>query len=127
MRVTRFGDANLDGVVNAADYLSLDGGFVGRLSSWSIGDLNYDGVIDGSDYTLADNAFNRQSPAVPAAEVAAAAPGRPASGRPASNPPAAPAPDWDAADVTERRKHARGLAWPPIDRRSADDDRSCGR
>ena len=57
-RSTVYGDANLDGVVNAADYTRLDAGAVTRATGWSNGDFNADGVIDGSDYALADNAFN---------------------------------------------------------------------
>ncbi len=59
-RYTVYGDANLDGVVNAADYLRIDAGYVNHLTGWQNGDFNYDGVVDGSDYTLMDNAFNQQ-------------------------------------------------------------------
>ena len=72
---TYYGDANLDGAVNAADYTRTDVGFVSRLTGWANGDFNYDGVIDGSDYALMDNAFNRQpggpATAAPAALVSA--------------------------------------------------------
>ena len=73
-RVTYYGDANLDGVVNATDYTRLDAGTVTHATGWINGDFNYDGVIDGSDYALADNAFNRQTAAAaatPAGVVAA--------------------------------------------------------
>ncbi len=60
-RYTYYGDANLDGVVNAADYLRIDVGFYNHLTGWGNGDFNYDGVVDGSDYTLIDNAFNTES------------------------------------------------------------------
>ena len=75
-RLTYYGDANLDGRVDAADYSRLDAGFLLRLTGWLNGDFNYDGVVDASDYTLADNAFNRQTGgiATPAARVAAARP-----------------------------------------------------
>ena len=63
-KYTYFGDANLDGVVNAADYTRLDAGAVMGLTGWLNGDFNYDGVIDGSDYALADNAFNQQTGAI---------------------------------------------------------------
>ena len=68
-----YGDTNLDGVVNAADYTRLDVGAVLHQTGWAAGDFNYDGVVDGSDYALADNAFNRQ------AAVAVAAVARPTS------------------------------------------------
>ena len=71
VRYTAYGDADLNGVVNAADYARIDNGFVNRLTGWANGDFNYDGVVDGSDYTLIDNAFDRQAKAAAAAEVAA--------------------------------------------------------
>jgi hypothetical protein len=55
-----YGDANLDGVVNAADYALIDNGFNMGLAGWSNGDFNYDGKINGDDYTLIDNAYNSQ-------------------------------------------------------------------
>ena len=75
VRTTLYGDANLDGVVNAADYSRVDAGFVMHLTGWANGDLNYDGAVDGSDYALIDNAFNQQGAvAAPAVAVAVAAP-----------------------------------------------------
>ena len=43
-----YGDANLDGLVNAADYalITLGG------TDWYHGDFNYDGVVDAADLTL---------------------------------------------------------------------------
>jgi polygalacturonase len=71
VKYTRFGDADLDGSVTAADYLAIDNGFNsgGTLSGWQNGDLNYDGQINGDDYTLIDNSYNSQV-ASPEAEVA---------------------------------------------------------
>ena len=60
IRYTYYGDANLDGHVDASDYSRIDSGFLSKSTGWSNGDFNYDGVINGSDYTLIDNAFNRQ-------------------------------------------------------------------
>ena len=74
VRFTLYGDANLDGVVNAADFTRTDVGSVTGLTGWVNGDFNYDGTVDGSDYALADNAFNQQQPgtvAAPASAVAA--------------------------------------------------------
>ena len=75
VRFTLYGDANLDGTVNAADYTRMDAGSVAGLTGWANGDVNYDGVVDGSDYALADNAFNSQGAggavATAAAQVAA--------------------------------------------------------
>ena len=71
-RFTYYGDANLDGVVDAADYVAVDVGSVTGLTGWANGDFNYDGVVDGSDYAVMDNAFNQQpATASPAAVVAA--------------------------------------------------------
>jgi autotransporter-associated beta strand protein len=65
VKYTYFGDANLSGTVNAADYEAIDNGFNSQtgpdpLTGWINGDFNYDGKINGDDYTLIDNAFNAQ-------------------------------------------------------------------
>ena len=61
VKYTYYGDANLDGKVDASDYSKIDSAYaIGGKSGWSNGDFNYDGVINGSDYTLIDNAFNTQ-------------------------------------------------------------------
>ena len=64
VKYTYFGDTNLDGVVNAADYIRTDVGSVNGLTGWYNGDFNYDGIVDGSDYALMDNAFNHQTGAI---------------------------------------------------------------
>ena len=61
VRYTYYGDTNLDGTVNIADYTRVDAGFLAKSTGWANGDFNYDGVVDGSDYTLVDNAFNNES------------------------------------------------------------------
>ena len=60
VRYTYYGDANLDGTVDGADYARIDAGYNagGSLTGWYNGDFNYDGRVDGSDFTLIDNAFN---------------------------------------------------------------------
>jgi hypothetical protein len=75
---TYYGDANLSGTVDSADYTAIDNGFLagGSLTGWANGDFNYDGVINGSDYTLIDNAFNTQGASLaavvsPTASIAA--------------------------------------------------------
>ncbi len=60
IKYTYYGDANLSGKVDSADYTLIDNGYLGHLSGWYNGDFNYDGVVNGSDYTLIDNAFNTQ-------------------------------------------------------------------
>jgi Dockerin type I domain/PEP-CTERM motif len=87
VKYTYYGDANLDGKVNAADYLAIDSAFnSGTLTGWQNGDFNYDGKVNGDDYTLIDNAFNTQGsvviaavPAAPAEQIASAAVPEPAS------------------------------------------------
>ncbi len=130
IRSTLYGDANLDGVVNIADYTRVDVGFIsaGKLTGWANGDFNYDGAIDGNDYALIDSAFAAPaavataavepvSPMVVAQAVtkpsASAASNRvvAAAFRPASPFAASPpisAPPSSASDVVdELRKHAR--------------------
>jgi hypothetical protein len=59
VKYTYYGDANLDGTVNGADYTQIDMGYGMHLTGWQNGDFNYDGVVDGSDYSLIDNTFNQ--------------------------------------------------------------------
>ena len=71
---TFYGDANLDGRVDIADYTRLDAGFLAALTGWANGDANYDGTVDGSDYALIDNAFNAQQATMALAAAPAAVP-----------------------------------------------------
>jgi hypothetical protein len=59
VKYTYYGDADLNGTVNGADYQQIDSGFGIHLTGWSNGDFNYDGVVDGTDYSLLDNTFNQ--------------------------------------------------------------------
>jgi hypothetical protein len=59
VKYTYYGDANLDGTVDGADYQQIDNGFGEHLTGWQNGDFNYDGVVDGSDFSLIDNSFNQ--------------------------------------------------------------------
>jgi fibronectin-binding autotransporter adhesin len=59
IKYTYYGDANLDGTVNGADYQQIDNGFGEHLTGWANGDFNYDGFVDGSDFSLIDNSFNQ--------------------------------------------------------------------
>ena len=59
VKYTYYGDADLNGTVNGADYTQIDLGFGGHLTGWSNGDFNYDGVVNGLDYALIDNTFNQ--------------------------------------------------------------------
>lgn len=48
IRYTWYGDANLDGVVNAADLAAMSNAG----TSWATGDFNYDGIVNADDYAL---------------------------------------------------------------------------
>jgi hypothetical protein len=64
VRVTYYGDADLNGQVDGGDYSKTDNGFntkMGTTAGWTNGDYNYDGAVDGGDYALIDNAFALQS------------------------------------------------------------------
>jgi len=103
IKYTQFGDADLNGAVNAADYALIDNGFNQKLTGWHNGDFNYDGAIDGDDYSLIDNSFDVQaetlaiaptaepmasvSPAIAGAQHALAAAPAKASMLPAAPPP----------------------------------------
>jgi len=70
---TLLGDANLDGLVNAADFTILAANFNQTVTSWDQGDFNYDGLVNAADFTdLAAN-FNQSvsGAAVSAGDVAA--------------------------------------------------------
>lgn len=60
VKFTYYGDADLNGKVDAADYSHIDAGANsgGTLTGWAWGDFNYDGVINATDYTLIDNVGN---------------------------------------------------------------------
>jgi fibronectin-binding autotransporter adhesin len=66
VKLTYYGDTDLNGVIDGSDYSRIDASFLSEadggpnVSGWYNGDFNYDGVVDGSDYTLIDNAFNSQ-------------------------------------------------------------------
>ena len=53
------GDANLDGIVNAADLNALGQNWLGHPNAWQWGDFTADGTVDGSD--LAELAHNWQA------------------------------------------------------------------
>ncbi len=71
VKLTYYGDTNLDGKVDGTDYTRIDNGYLTHLSGWANGDFNYDGVVNGSDYTLIDNAFNTQGAQI-SSEIASA-------------------------------------------------------
>jgi hypothetical protein len=62
VKFTRYGDANLDGAVNGADFAHLAGNFgrTGRL--WIDGDFNYDQSVNGADFALLGGNFGKSAP-----------------------------------------------------------------
>ena len=57
------GDANHDGIINAADYIAIDNGSNSRSIDGisQNGDFNYDGKINGDDYTLIEQCIQYSS------------------------------------------------------------------
>jgi autotransporter-associated beta strand protein len=49
---TYFGDADLNGVVNALDFNALATNFGSTSKVWSDGDFNYDGTVNTADFTI---------------------------------------------------------------------------
>jgi hypothetical protein len=96
VKYTLFGDADLNGVVNLADYLLTDSGFAVGASGWHNGDFNYDGVVNGDDYSLLDNSFNLQSEL----SAAVAAPAALVEQRPASDDGSAAGMAWASVVAT---------------------------
>jgi hypothetical protein len=64
LKYTYYGDTDLNGKVDDADYSNIDNGFNLALSGWVNGDTDYSGSVTGADYTLLDNAFNTQGTTV---------------------------------------------------------------
>ncbi|MGA2442803.1 MAG: PEP-CTERM sorting domain-containing protein, partial [Tepidisphaeraceae bacterium] len=72
VKYTLLGDANLDSLVNAADFTILAANFNQPVTSWDQGDFNYDGLVNAADFTdLAANFNQPVSGAASAGDVAA--------------------------------------------------------
>jgi len=69
VRRSYLGDANMDGVISAADYLALDLGYLFGLSGWSHGDFLQNGTVGVGDFAAIDNAFKNQSGSVADGEI----------------------------------------------------------
>ena len=69
---TVFGDANLDGKVNAQDFDALAANY-GATSGkfWYQGDFNYDGVVNVVDFNILAENYNQAAPIPTAAPVLA--------------------------------------------------------
>jgi hypothetical protein len=74
LRYTYYGDANLDGTVNALDFNALANNF-GKSGVWSSGDFNYDGAIDSNDFAALAANYGRSLPSsAPAAMLGSVVP-----------------------------------------------------
>ncbi len=75
VKYTRYGDANLDGVVSGDDFSILVGNLGKSAAAWDKGDFNYDGVVSGNDFALLvanlGKASNGADVTLPAADLAA--------------------------------------------------------
>jgi hypothetical protein len=60
-RLTRYGDANLDGTVNLQDFNRLAANFGAANSFWHRGDFNYDGTVNLQDFNLLAANFGLQA------------------------------------------------------------------
>jgi hypothetical protein len=60
-RLTRYGDANLDGQVNLSDFNALASNFGGSDKQWIQGDFNYDGIVNLSDFNRLAANFGLQA------------------------------------------------------------------
>lgn len=61
LKYTWYGDANMNGKVDADDYALLDRGLAKGLAGWVNGDFNYDNTVNSADYLLIDRVFAQQS------------------------------------------------------------------
>jgi hypothetical protein len=56
---TLLGDANLDGLVNSADFNILAANFNQSITGWDQGDFNYDGLVNSADFNALAANFNQ--------------------------------------------------------------------
>jgi hypothetical protein len=61
LRLTRYGDANLDGAVNLSDFNRLAGSFGNSGTAWSRGDFNFDSRSNLADFNLLAAQFGQSS------------------------------------------------------------------
>ena len=59
IRLTRLGDADLDGEVGFGDFQRFERGFGKAGQTWSGGDFNYDGKVDTADFKLLYDNFGK--------------------------------------------------------------------
>jgi hypothetical protein len=60
-RLTRYGDANLDGQVNLGDFNRLAANFGSTTAVWTRGDFNYDGNVNLADFNLLAGQFGQSA------------------------------------------------------------------
>jgi len=73
LRYTPLGDANLDGIVNATDAVTMARNWnPPNTRFWDQGDFNFDGTINLADATLLQKNWNATAPAIPAVVAASA-------------------------------------------------------
>lgn len=98
LRLTRYGDANLDGAVGLGDFSLLASNF-NAAGPWSSGDFNYDGTIGIADFSVLAVNFNTSMSGDASARSAAAVP-EPGAG-------AAVVGLWAAGTLASRRRRNR--------------------
>jgi hypothetical protein len=59
VKYTLLGDANLDGLVNSADFNILAANFNQSITGWDQGDFNYDGLVNSADFNALAANFNQ--------------------------------------------------------------------
>jgi autotransporter-associated beta strand protein len=59
VKYTLLGDANLDGLVNAADFNIIAANFNQSVTGWDEGDFNYDGLVNAADFNELAANFNQ--------------------------------------------------------------------
>ena len=62
-RYTLYGDSNLDGAVNTADFNQLAANFNGSSKFWFDGDYNFDGTVNALDFNMLASNFGSPIPA----------------------------------------------------------------
>ena len=67
------GDANLDGFVDALDFIAWNGNKYTQLAAWTAGDFNADGLVDGEDFIVWNSFKFQAAAAVPVPEGSALA------------------------------------------------------
>ncbi len=62
VKLTYFGDADLNGIVDDTDFFLINNGYGSGMSGWINGDFDYSGTIDDTDFFLINNGYGAQGP-----------------------------------------------------------------